>query len=145
MNLAQALWVLGFLGAEQLPEIALHALEDGVDSTALRMLAGLDSNEIPEATTIFEKALAELRVPILSRRDAVRIYAKAISMQIVNGEIEPEDGANKLWDASIRVKDPNFHELDTFIYAASELSSRPEDREFFNNEILSEARLWVLN
>jgi len=143
MNLVQALWVLGLLGAERLPEVAIDALEEGIDSPALRMLAGLVKNEIPEAATIFSRALKELGFPELSRRDAVRVYAIAVSEQILNGKISPLDGANKLWDASIRVKDPDFHELDTFIYAAGELPSRPEEQDFFDNEILKEAHIWA--
>jgi hypothetical protein len=143
MNLVQALWVLEFLATEQLPEVALKALEDGVDSPALRMLAGLVKNEIAEGTKIFVKALKELGLPLLSRRDAACVYAIAVSKQILSGEISPQDGANKLWNVSIRVNDPSFHELDTFIYAASELQSRPEDQDFFNTEILKEARVWA--
>jgi hypothetical protein len=107
------------------------------------MLAGLVKNEIAEGTKIFVKALKELGLPLLSRRDAACVYAIAVSKQILSGEISPQDGANKLWNVSIRVNDPSFHELDTFIYAASELQSRPEDQDFFNTEILKEARVWA--
>ncbi len=143
MDFAQALWELGLLGVERLPEIALQALEAGVDSPALRMLAGLMGSEREEASKIFKQALKELRLPELSRQSAARVYAIEISKQILNGEISPQDGANKLWAASIQVKDPDFHELDHFIYAASELESRPEDKDFFNAAILKEAQMWA--
>ncbi len=140
---AQALWVLGLLASDRLPEIALNAMENGVDSPSLEILASLIGSEITEAPKLFEQVLNELGLPVLSRRDAACNYAIAVSMQILNEELSPQDGANKLWDASIRVENSDFHELDTFIYAASELQSRPEDQEFFNNEILKEARIWA--
>lgn len=143
IRLAQALWTLDLLEIGYLPEVALGALEVGLDSPALRLLAGLIGNEVENAPQIFTQALKELGLPTLSQRDAARIYAIAVSKQILNGELSPQDGANKLWDASIQVNNPDFHELDTFIYAASELQSRKEDLEFFNHEILREAQAWA--
>lgn len=143
IHLAQALWTLDLLAIDYLPEVACDALEAGLDSPALRMLAGMIDNEVNDAPKIFIQALKELSLPMLSRRDAACIYAIAVSKQILNGELSPQDGANKLWDVSIRVNNTDFHELDTFIYAVSELQSRPEDQDFFNCEILKEARVWV--
>ncbi|MFH0727106.1 MAG: hypothetical protein V2B19_12300 [Pseudomonadota bacterium] len=143
IHLAQALWILDLLAIDHLPEVALDALEVGLDTPALRMLAGLVSNEVEDAPQIFTQALKELGLPMLSRRDAACIYAISVSKQILNGELSPQDGADKLWEASIRVNNPDFHELDTFIYADSELQSRPEDQDFFSREILKEARVWA--
>lgn len=140
---AQSLWVLDLLDAAQLPDVGVKALEVGMDSRALRMLASLMQDEVDEAPKLFEEALKELSMPLLDRPNAARICAKAISMKILSGELSPQDGANRLWDVSIKVHSPNFHDLDTFIYAASEISSRPEDLEFFNREIVKEAELWA--
>lgn len=140
---AQALWVLGLLAAERLPEVGVEALEAGLDSEALCMLASLTKNEEAEAPELFAQVLKELGSHVLSRPDAARIYATVISRQILSGDLSPQAGANKLWDASIRVNDPDFHDLDTFIYAASELQSRPEDQDFFHSEIVKEAKIWA--
>ena len=147
--LKQALWVLGFLPNERLPqEIGVKGLESGLDTETLRILAILMPNEASEAHQLFENILKEFGLPVLGKADAARVYASAISEQIVSAELSPCDGANRLWDASVRVNsargnEPRFHDLDTFIYAASELKSRPEDAEFFNREILKEASTWV--
>lgn len=131
------------LPAHRLPEVASKALVAGADSPALRVLAGLTHNEIAEVSTIWRKAISELGLPVLGRQEAARIHATAISKQIINGDLSPEEGAKRLWDVSIRVNDPDFHDLDPFVYAASELQSRPEDRDFFSREIVREARAWA--
>lgn len=141
--LSQALWILGFLAADQLVGIGIKGLQHGLDSTSLRLLASLSENEAMEAPVLFTQALKELGFPVIGRPEAARIYASEISRQILKCELSPKDGANILWDASIRVNEPGFHDLDTFIYAASELQSRPEDREFFIREIEKEAGLWA--
>jgi len=114
-----------------------------MDSRTLRILAGLTHDEATDATNLFKQALEELGMSEITRSDAARICASAISRQIISGDLSPQEGANKIWDASIRVNDPGFHDLDPFIYAASELQSRPQDREFFNREIVKEAESWV--
>jgi len=142
--LKQSLWVLGFLSDERLPqEIGVQALEAGLDTATLRILANLMPNEALEAGQLFENVLKEFGLPVMNRADAARVYARAISKQILSAELSPYDGANRLWDASIRVNDPRFHDLDTFVYAASELESRPEDAEFFTREIMKEASTWI--
>src|SRR4029077_16337698 len=40
-EILQARWVLGGISPEQFVELAVHALEHGLDGTALRQLAGL--------------------------------------------------------------------------------------------------------
>lgn len=137
----QALWILGLLSDERLPEeVGIRGLEAGLDSEMFRILACLTPSEAFEAHQLFERILESQRVPVLSRAEAALIYAQNISSQILGGALSPQDGANLLWDASIRVNDPDFHDLDTFIYAASELQSRPEDTEFFGHEIIKAAR-----
>lgn len=139
IRLAQAMMVLGLLSSEQMPQVAIKALEEGEDFSALRILAGLTGDEYTEAPRFFERALEELAFPALSRSAAARIYTIAICEQIMSGQLSPQDGASRIWDASVRTGDPDFHDLDSFIYAASELQDRPEDRDFFEREIVKEA------
>lgn len=146
LALMQALWVLGLLPDERLSEdVGIRALEAGMDTETLRTLASLASHETQDAKTLFEKVLVEFGLRPMSPQDAARTYAKAISRQILDGQLSPAAGANKLWEASLRVNDPDFHALDPFIYCASELNSRPEDATFFDREILREASEWIEN
>lgn len=141
--LAQAMMILGILTTDRLPDIAIEALEAGEDSSALRILAGLMQYDITEVHKVFERVLIEMAIPMLTRSEAARMYAVDICVQIVGRQISPLEGANRIWDASIRVNDPDFHDLDTFVYAASELEDRPMDRDFFEREIVKEARSWA--
>ncbi len=140
----EAQWVLGMLPPERLPDIAVSALQNGLDSDALRILAGLSGSEIDDASKLFEEALKSLGRGQMSKKDAVRLYARTISGQILRGEMEPYAGAKKIWEAALKASEPEFHEVDPFIYAASEYEDRPEDHKFFNNAIRKEAQRWVL-
>ena len=136
---AEALWTLGMLNSPSLPSVATSALTEGLDSPALRQLAGLISVEESDATQLFSRALRELARGNLSKRLAAMKYALFISSEIVSGHIEPYRGARKIWEATLRVQEDDFHDLDPFIYAASEYDSRPEDRDYFLSEIIKEA------
>ena len=46
--------------SEELADVAVAALEEGLDSPALRVLAGLSPDEANEARRVLERALAEL-------------------------------------------------------------------------------------
>lgn len=140
--LAKARWILGFIADSQLPnEVGVRALEAGIDSESLHILA--ISDDAQEARRLFLEVSEELRLPDMSRTDAARVYAKAICKDIVAGKLKPIDGAKKLWHAANKVDDPDFHDLDPFIYSASELESRPEDADFFDHKIVEEAREWI--
>lgn len=143
IKLAQAYWVLNLLPSDKLPDIAVSALELGSEANALQMLAGLSPDETDEARALFERSLKELGIPAVSASDAANIVAVEISKQIVRGDLSPEEGANKLWEVSIHVGDKAFHDLDSFIYAASEIKSRPHERNHFNQEIVKEAEWWA--
>jgi hypothetical protein len=69
---------------------------------------------------------------------------KAVSDSILAGEISPLEGAKRIWNATLAVNPHGWHELDAFIYAASEADSRPEDQEFFEKAIVEEARRWSM-
>jgi hypothetical protein len=59
---------------------------------------------------------------------------------ILDGKLDPYIGARLLWKASVNNDIDHEHELDPFIYAASEYEDRPEDREGFKRAIIEEAR-----
>jgi hypothetical protein len=141
--LTGAMWVLGLLSAGDLSEAAQRALETGFDTNSLRILAALPKAEYAEAPDLFVRCLHELDLEPLTRADAARKIANAVSKRILSGEETPRAAAEHLWDVSIRVGDPRFHDLDPFIYAASEMRSRPQDADFFNREIIREAKEWA--
>ncbi len=124
---------------EDLPEAAVAALEDGLDSPALRGLAGLSSMELDDARPLFHRALAELNLAMPSPEEAVRRMAREVATEVVDGTVAPYQGAKRIWELALRVPEERFSELDSFVYAASEWEDRPEDREHFEEAIVCAA------
>jgi hypothetical protein len=139
---AEILWELNILKPKDLVNAAVEWLVEGINSESLLLLAGLESEGMEKAPTLFELALRELGKPILSRKEALFSYARLMSVEILQGKIDPYKGAKKIWCASIGLDEP-VHEIDPFIYAASEYEDRYEDRDFFAFEIIKEAHRWV--
>src|SRR4030067_2696642 len=95
LEVAEALWTLGLLKLDLLPNVAIKALESELDSPSLRQLAGLDISELGDADRLFEKTLRELGREKLTRTQAVLSYAVYVSNEIVSGREEPHCGARK--------------------------------------------------
>jgi hypothetical protein len=137
----QARWILGLISAGDLPNIATSLLLQGIESKALIELAAL-SREQAGAADLFEQALDELGCGAMEPTDALKRYAKTVSTSILASETPPLDGAKRIWRATLYVGAHGWHDLDPFVYAASEAESRPEDRELFERAIIEEARRW---
>jgi len=119
--------VLGLTITDTLPNVAERALMDGYDSPSLRILAGLTKSEVTEeAIPYFKKALSELGVSLPLKRDAVLLLANQVAKQILQGNIKPYEGAKKIWKLELILEsNQDFHDLDPFIYTASEWEDRP--------------------
>lgn len=141
-NTAVAYWTLGLLQPQQMRQVAQGLLASGVDSK-LHVLAGLSDSELDEAPDLFSQTMHALGRDKLTKPDAVRIIAKAVARQITQGDLSPYDGARRIWNASLEVAEQGFHDVDPFIYAASEYEDRPDDRDHFAAEIVAEAQRWL--
>jgi hypothetical protein len=142
MKSIQAQWVLGLIPTDRLPDLATEAISAGIESKSLVELAGLDPAETDEARRLFEDVLNEIGYEGMAKAEALRAYATAISASIVKSEIAPFEGAKKIWQATLHVGLTSFHDLDAFIYAASEWEDRPQDRSMFEKAIIEEAVRW---
>jgi hypothetical protein len=138
-----ALWVLGLVGSNRLPEIAANAISRGVESKALVELAGLSMNDTQDASRLFEQASAELGQSSMTKPQALARYATIVSRSILASEITPLEGAKRIWRARVDSGVEGCHDYDGFIYAASELEDRPEDKTLFEKVILEEAKKWT--
>ena len=136
---AEALWRLGLLRADQLPSVGISLLSAGVDSSALRMLAATDAIQLDEGVQLFESMLSAMGRAPMSKRDAALIFARWISSKLLANDISPIEAAAVISDASVRVDDAAFHDLDVFVYASSEFQDRPEDTEMFSRAVRGEA------
>ena len=88
-----ALWALGRLYSEQLPQIALQWLELGLDSPTLRILAGETNPIMSDVGPMFETVLEELEFAVPARDDVVTQFLKGVSCRIVAGTVLPYEGA----------------------------------------------------
>jgi hypothetical protein len=131
---------LGLGNAERLTRGAVELLTAGFDSPALVELAGLSGADTGEARVLRDRALAEMSVAMPSPREATIRLARELARKIIDGSLPPYEGAERIWDLTLRVHPERIHDLDPFVYAASEWKSRPGDRLFFENAIVSEAR-----
>jgi len=144
LRTAEYHWMLNLLRPEDLPEIATEALANDVESESLLKLACSYPTDYPEdLIRLFKKVLSEVGLGTMSEVDAVRSYAREISTAILDATLSPLEGARRIWHATRRAKIENFHEMDEFIYSASEMEDRPEDKDFFENAIRELAKGWL--
>jgi hypothetical protein len=133
-------WLLGLLHIEELPDLATNALANGFGSESVIKLAICSRDEVEEIERLFKQILKECGGGTMSKLDALKHYAKQISASILSKETPPLEGATLIWNATLSAQIPNYHELDSFIYAASEIEDRPSDKEFFESAIIEEAK-----
>ena len=137
---AKALQMLGILSKEELLEMAKDAVTGGCVAPAVTQLSICTLNEIDEFNAQFEKMKGQCNKEVMTMLSALRFYAKEISALILSGVMSPREGSNMLWRAQINSRMETFHELDGFIYVASEMDDRPEDEALFEEGILKEAK-----
>jgi hypothetical protein len=142
MKSVQAQWVLGMILADNLPDVAAEALSAGIESKSLIELAGLSRSETDEARKLFGQALIELDCQKMEKAEALGRYAKIVSTLILASNVTPLEGAKRIWQATLKAELKGFHDLDGFIYAASELEDRPKDTALFEKAIIEEAKSW---
>jgi hypothetical protein len=98
-----ALWLMNRLPPEDVPKLACDALEEGLDSPALRCLAGLQRPTSSDIGELFDDACSQLGIVPASAgateerlsdewiRNATQV-AKRISNQILDGTLDPVEG-----------------------------------------------------
>jgi hypothetical protein len=141
LEIAEALWVLGMLPTEDLPDLAADAIAQGIKSVALVKLAECSSQESQEIEQLFDNFLTQ-KGGSMAKMHALKLCAKVVSQQILESKVTAQDGAKEIWRATLKARIDGFHELDAFIYAASEMEDRPQDRNLFEKAIMEEARRW---
>lgn len=133
-----SLWAFGALPPRQLQLSAVGALEEGFDSPSLRQLAGLPPSEEEKATVLFGRVLEELRQSLPSKADAGRYLAREIARQIVDGTIEPYEGARRIW-WEVYNNCRELREFATFAGMASEFEEHESSRPLYARMITDAA------
>ena len=116
---AASFWVLSLLSSEDLPAIAVDALEAGVDTPALRILAGERDPDVGELGRLFLKVLEESSLQLPTRPEAFRNAAKYYAERILSGEWAPYRGAHAIW-WELCILDDAPESLMMFVGLASE-------------------------
>ena len=88
-----ALWALGRIYSEQLPQIALRWLELGLDSLDLRILAGETNPIMSDVGPMFETVLEELEFAVPTFVEAIARLSSETAQKIVDGSVSPFEGA----------------------------------------------------
>ncbi|MGV3599287.1 MAG: hypothetical protein ACO1PI_15600 [Bacteroidota bacterium] len=92
-NQQLAKYVIGCVATEDLPQIALTGLQEGLESESLIILGGMGShNYLYEIETYFSKALVELNISLPNKREAALLVSYYYVSDISNGTIEPITG-----------------------------------------------------
>jgi len=96
-----ARFVTGDLSLRSLPDIALQALEQGLDTPSLRILAGLADNENGFVIDMyFKDTLKELSIDLPHKRQAAIEVGLAIADEIFEGKREVFEGTQNIkWKA----------------------------------------------
>lgn len=96
---AATLLSLGRISSDALPNVAVRAMESGMDSEALRELAGLVPIDPRDARDLFDKTLRELNVVPVPEDEARWWIALQYASWILDGTVSPHYGAALIWRA----------------------------------------------
>jgi hypothetical protein len=130
-------YVLGQIRADQLPECAANALEEGYDSPALCQLAAASVDNSERLQLLFSEVLEELRIPVPSRTEAALKKARTIAAEILNGQVSHYKGAKQIWN-EVYVRYPELSQLRVFVGLASEYEDDTEHRSDYEWKIIEE-------
>jgi hypothetical protein len=131
-------YATGELATEDLPDIAADALTRGIDSPALRILAGQARADVRESADLFLAALDELGIDLPDPDSAHWQLARRTAAGIVAGQVRPAHGASELWRAYLKVKDSG--DLRIFVGLGSLLDDHPQDAGQIEEQIVTAAR-----
>ena len=126
------------LPSEDLPEIATDALVRGLDSPALRILAGQPRGDVRESADLFRAALDELGIDLPDADSAQWHLVRRTARDIVAGRVTPADGASELFLAYFKVRDSG--DLRIFVGLASVLDDLPQDAARIGDQIVAAAQ-----
>jgi hypothetical protein len=118
----ESLWALKLVRPEDMVQYAVEALQEGDESEIVLRLASLARYDLDLAREYFVEWLVETGRGHMTAWEAMMIYAKDVSQQIIEGKLTPYDGAKKISRMEMTLPPEDCcHDLDTFIYCEDEL------------------------
>lgn len=97
MEFIVGLWnyVLGNIGTDELPNIAVKSLDEGLDTPSLKILAGL-GNDVWEINHYLVFTLLEMNIKLPNKTEAGLMLLKYYIQQIIDQTIDPIEGLGKV-------------------------------------------------
>lgn len=141
LEVAGLMWAIDDQPAGDLPNIASDALVRGLDSPALRELAGTVGDDFWQVKRLFERALRELGYELPDEQGALWRLARHKASEIVAGCVTPTEGAHWIW-SHVCDRPQSGGDLRVFIGLASEWDDSPEHRTELDLHIVAAAR-WL--
>lgn len=138
LQVALARLVVDDQPTEELPGLATEALVRGLDSPALRELAGTPRAEVRDARDRFLCATAELGFPTPTEEQARRLLVRHWAEQMTTGALSPYAASRSIWKKAAWEL-PEDAGLMVFVGLASEWEDHPEDRREIEAQMLQEA------
>lgn len=137
---AAANWTLGRLRATEVQSLAIRLLEEGYASPGLFELAGTPAFALGrDLQTTVERAFADAGFVLPTREQAALLLTRQVAEDILDGRIEPYEGARRIWTLSYDVGDLNFSKVAIFVGFASEIEDHPESLASYEPKIVEEA------
>ena len=134
VELAQARYSIGRLPGEDLPELASELLAKGIDTSAVRELAGLRRPTARDAGPVFERVLADLGRPTMPVAVAAQVIARDLARRAVSGEVSPREAAQRGSSLSTQADYPDV--LTRFLALADDYECFPEQHEAIDAQVL---------
>ena len=115
IKLASAYLSLGALNGELLNVIASEALDAGMYSDSLAILASETNTTLRDHEELFIQCLKEQGLEVMPQPEAALFIAKHHAMNIVNGSITPYEGAKAIITDVVYNIDPVPQEINAFV------------------------------
>jgi hypothetical protein len=138
IDVAQALYMIKRLPGEELPNIAVDLLVHGVDTAAVRELAGLQGPTLRDAGALFERVLTELGRPSMTIEQAAQVIARDLARRVLAGELQPRDAANRGWSFCPEAGYPDV--LTRFLAYADDYECYPDQSASIDAEVIDYAK-----
>lgn len=141
---AAALLTLELIEPSRLPSFAEALLVRDYDAKSLRRLAVEEPGGNVDLVRLFHEANRALGgQEFATANDAATWLLRDLAVRIAEHTLDAYTGAKIIWMISLAGDVERPLAADPFIYCASEYEDRPEDRQFFTDAIIAEARRLV--
>lgn len=138
-------WELGVLWPEEVPGLAVAALERGCELREVAVLAGLERPVRADVDEELGDLLRRIGWARPTRDQALKTVVDALAGRIGGGSVEPADGAHRLWRLANQggFGGPLWTQLAIFVGLASEWDDHEESRPAIEAQIVEEAQALV--